>query len=281
MQCPRPRTPRQAPRPRAPRAAATSPRPPQCSGSAPEAPHPAQPCPALPCPPSTAAPVLRPLRARRPRRAPGPHLRGESGKAHSFPGPSAAAASPAARAGLRPLAAAQPRRLQQPSSSPALNPHPSTRPRRQAGCGLQRCGPTIRNPIGLNALLPSSITPYYWSISSKGQARRRAGPRRWREGRLWPQAEGRVTVRVAVALTTARYRTRGWCACSQERWFSHRDCQPLKLTANGPGLGALLARISLDSLETELSIRVESGLRRLCGSDKAPQTGMARRMRVD
>jgi hypothetical protein len=69
-----------------------------------------------------------------------------------------------------------PRRLQQPSSSPALNPHPSTRPRRQAGCGLRRCGPTMHSPIGLNALPPSSTTLCYWSILSKGQARRRAGP---------------------------------------------------------------------------------------------------------
>lgn len=172
MRCPRPRTRRQAPRPRAPRAAATSPRPPQRSRGAPEAPGPAQPCPPRPAPPPR--PYAR-CGPRRPRRAPGPHLRGESGRAHGFPGPSAAAASPAARAGLRPLAAAHPCCLQQPSSSPALTPHPSTRPRRRAGCGLRSCGPTMCSSIGLNALPPSSTTLYYWSILSKGQTRSRAG----------------------------------------------------------------------------------------------------------
>lgn len=129
----------------------------------------------MPCPPSTAAPALRLLRARRPRRARGPHLRGESGAARSFPGPSAARASPAARAGLRPLAAAHTRRLPQPSASPALSPQPSARPRRPAGCGLRRCSQTTKSSIGLNAPPPSSITLCYWSILSKGLGRGRAG----------------------------------------------------------------------------------------------------------
>lgn len=70
-----------------------------------------------------------------------------------------------------PAACSSPRPLPPSTLTPL-----STRPRRRAGCGLRRCGPTMRGPIGLNALPPSSTTRYYWSILSKGQARRRAGP---------------------------------------------------------------------------------------------------------
>lgn len=120
MPGPRPRTRRQAQRPRAPRAAATSPRPPRRRRGAPGAP---QLCHA------------RPAQHRRPGPTPtagsgdlaalaGLTSAENRGAARSFPGPSAARAWPAARAGLRPLAAAHPRR--RPAAALGLSrPQPS------------------------------------------------------------------------------------------------------------------------------------------------------------
>lgn len=178
MQHPRPRTRWQAQRPRAPCARSDLAAPSSVQARRPRGPGLGH-CPARPAPPP------RPYARCGPRdlaALAGLTSAENRGAACSFPGSSAARASPAARAGLRPLAAAHPRRLPQPSASPALGPQPSARPRRPAGCGLRRCSRTTHSSIGLNAPPPSSTALSHWSVLSKGLGRGRACPGRWREG---------------------------------------------------------------------------------------------------
>lgn len=181
-------------------AAATSPRPPLRSGGAPEAPGPALPNRAMPYPPSTAAPALRPLRARRPRRARGPHLRGESAGSAQLPGSECGRRLACSSRWAPPPACRSPSLLPQPSASPALSPQPSSSPP----------PPSWVRP----AALRSNDAQLHWSDRpaalqhcsrllvnlEQGAGPGRAGPGRWTEGWfLWPPAEGPRRVGLTVA----------------------------------------------------------------------------------
>lgn len=132
------------------------------------------------CSPSTARP--RPGPAATPAR--GPHLRGRiAGSARALPGPRAAAARRLGlRLGLRlrPLSAAR-----SPASSPgqpglSAPSAPGAAPAAGAGCGLRRCSPTTRHPIGPARAAPPSNAPCDWLTSRSGGGGARAAKGRVR-----------------------------------------------------------------------------------------------------
>lgn len=279
MRCPRPRTRRQAPRPRAPRHSDLA------------APSPAQqrrprgpgPCPTLPCPPSTSAPALRPLRAPEtlPRsRASPPRRIGESAR---LPGSECGrrlacgsrwAPPPDCRAPLLPAAAFV---LSRPQPSPLYSPPP-----------LSWVRPAALRPN--NAQLhwserPTAVQHYSLLLVNLKQG---AGPEKGgalgggEKDRLRPLAEGRVTVGLAVALAAA--------ACVRDGRLVHLLTATLVLPPRRSDPQTDCKRTRPRCAAGEISrqfgrLSCQSGWSRDCDvcvcSDKAPQTGRARRMRVD